>query len=341
MGIVLMLFSLSLGGTIVEDAEDKKSSRWHKIDDETVSSVVNILDKAKKSRVIQFKGERTRTAYLLKNRITSKKRGTIEYLLSWEMKFSEDFVIIVTVETTRGEKVLLYTPGIFQSYMLFGLGMDSANGEWQKQERNLQADLDYYDNRCKILALKSFVIRGSGEIDNLATSVLKVSKSVVSKKNVSQKNVLKNRALKTLLQHRKIILPTIEMKGDNPLHLEVGEAFVEPGVRAHDEQDGEVEVVSMKNIDSSEEGKYTVIYMVKNRQGNSAISIRHIIVGNPPTAEEEATLEEGVLLPKENQDFVLEERELQAEEWERELELREQALKDEFNREKELLKKHD
>jgi len=330
-----MLFSLSSSATVYEDAEDKQTFRWEKLDRVSKSEVNNLLDREKKSRVLKFKGEGTKSSYVLKVKEVSKKTSKREYLLSWEMQYHEDFVIIVTVVTTMGKRQLIYTPGIFQSNMLFGLGLSSTNGEWRRYERNLQKDLDYYDNRCTILSLSSFVIRGSGYIDNIKTKVANVSKKVVINREVSlfpRKVVIR--------KHKKNSLPTIKIEGENPLHLEVGESFIEPGVKGYDKEDGELVVVSMESIDSREEGMYSVMYMVRDKEGDSAICIRHIIVGDISNVKEEVETPE--ILEKEKQEekqLKMDEREYEIEAWERELGLREKALKKKLHLQKDFLRK--
>ena len=73
--------------------------------------------------------------------------------------------------------------------------------------------------------------------------------------------------------------PTIIIEGENPFFLSLGESFEEPGVRAEDKEDGELVVTSSENIDKHKEGKYAVIYMATDRQGNSAIDKRYVVVG--------------------------------------------------------------
>jgi hypothetical protein len=331
MSIYLTMFLiLPSMATIYEDAEDARTERWEKVDTVSQSVVYNIVDEKKNSRIIKFQGEETQTAYVLKVPDLAKKKDQKEYFLSWEMQYSEDFVIIVTVETTKGRKYLVYIPGIFQNEMLFGLGLNASNGEWHSYERNLQKDLNYYDNRCTILSLSSFVIRGSGRIDNIKSTFA----------NVSKKRVF-NSLFYTQETDKKNNLPEIIIEGENPLHLAIGDSFIEPGVSAHDTEDGELLVTTIESIDSMEEGQYSVMYMTKDNEGDSAMAIRHIVVGDVSVREKETMVLESKLeqAKQEEKKLRMDEREYEMEAWERELFLREKALKKELHREKEFLKK--
>ena len=61
-----------LQATIYEDAEDKKTSRWKLINTDYSSTVHNVNDSNKKSRIIEFKGAGTKHSYELKTKKTKK-----------------------------------------------------------------------------------------------------------------------------------------------------------------------------------------------------------------------------------------------------------------------------
>jgi immune inhibitor A len=74
--------------------------------------------------------------------------------------------------------------------------------------------------------------------------------------------------------------PVIELLGDNPMELNAGDEFVDPGYKATDEQDGDLtdEVVVVSDVDTSVAGEYTVTYTVADSAGNEASAIRTVIV---------------------------------------------------------------
>ena len=164
-----------LFATIHENAEDAKNKRWKILSPSDTTNVFNYYDEKKKSRIIHLEGEGTKSAFKLDAQDVKIGKSSANYWLSWEMKYSEDFVIMVVVDTNRGKDYLLYTPSSVNSHRQYGLGKDSMNGEWHSFKRNLQEDLSYYDNRITIKSICSFVIRGSGDIDNIVTNVENVA----------------------------------------------------------------------------------------------------------------------------------------------------------------------
>jgi PKD repeat protein len=75
--------------------------------------------------------------------------------------------------------------------------------------------------------------------------------------------------------------PEIEITGDNPMHVELGEAYVEEGATATDVVDGELAVtISGDTVDGSVEGTYTVTYSATDSNGNTASEDRTVEVSD-------------------------------------------------------------
>ncbi|GAF64861.1 hypothetical protein BTS2_1757 [Bacillus sp. TS-2] len=74
--------------------------------------------------------------------------------------------------------------------------------------------------------------------------------------------------------------PIITLNGENPLILEVGTIYEEPGATAIDLADGDLtdQIVIDTNVDTSKLGSYEVKYMVTDLSGNHAEAIRTIEV---------------------------------------------------------------
>ncbi len=74
--------------------------------------------------------------------------------------------------------------------------------------------------------------------------------------------------------------PEIFLLGDNPLTLQIGDEYVEPGYSARDNRDADiterVEIYSDVNVEES--GTYTVTYEVSDRVGNRTVVERTVIV---------------------------------------------------------------
>jgi len=337
--LLLLLFSTPLFSTVYENAENKKTDKWYLLKDFSTGSVKNIYDKKKKSRVIKFEGESTRTAYRLKPKKgfdKSNKRG--EKLLSWEMNYSEDFVIIIEVKTKKGKRYLIYTPGDNNFYLEYGLGRDASSGGWKKYSRNLEKDLQESEFENKIVSIENFVIRGSGRIDNIR---LKKEKQKDKKKETKKESV-QNLVPKTKISNKKYTpklkkveknsMPTIFLNGKNPMVLKKGEPYIEPGAMAQDKDGSEVMVTISEDIDIFKEGEYTVIYMATNSIGNSVINQRRVRVGEvieeePSSSSVKSSEREEAPEEESEQEILdLENRALEMSEWEKELALREKAL---------------
>ncbi len=352
--LIGLLLTLNLAAKTYEDAEDKKISRWETLNPSSSAVIKNVLDKSKDSRVIEFDGDGTKSAYILRiNEMEDKK------LFHWQMKYSEDFVIFISLETKRGKRYLIYTPGNKNGYMQYGLGYASISGTWQRYSRNLEEDLQYFDNRNSIIKVNSFVIRGSGRVDNIKIMKELNSKTIERARDISRKiekkplvkklkkqpSKIKKKYLKRKIRTTTDTIPVITVEGENPLFLSLGETFKEPGVSAYDKEDGDLIVTSSENIDMHKEGKYSVIYIAIDSMGNAAIDKRYVVVGDEEEVEEEnneekSPEESNKPIPSSKDDdtdaqYRLEERELEIAEWERELQFREKEIS---QREKNLVK---
>jgi len=331
--LFFLILSIPLFSTVYENAENKKTDNWYLLKNFSIGNVKNIYDKKKKSRVIELSGESTRTSYRLKPKrgfTKSKKRG--EKLLSWEMNFNEDFVIIIEVETRKGRRYLIYTPGDKDSHLQYGLGTDTHSGGWKKYQRNLEADLHYFERDNHIVSIEAFVIRGSGLIDNIEITKESKKDKKRSVKNLKLDSKVKSKNKEsplTLKIAEKNSMPTIFLNGKNPMVLKKGEPYIEPGATAQDRDGSEVMVTISEDIDIFKDGEYTVIYMATNSIGNSVINQRRVRIGDiikdsslsvKLSDKEEAPEEE----PQEILD--LENRALEMSEWEKELALREKEL---------------
>jgi len=267
--LLFILFSTSsqLFGIMYEDAEDKQNNRWEWLDASSFGMVENVYDKTKQSRVIQLKGEGTKSAYklMMSNNLIGDKK-----ILSWQMRYREDFVIIVGMDTEGGKRYLIYTPSNEDGYMQYGLGKNTRSGVWQTFSRNLQEDLDQFEELNEIKRVHTFVIRGSGSIDNV---------EILKKLKLKNSEKTDNKNLKISFKNNINTMPNIHILGANPMHLQKGEAFVDPGATAYDTEDGKLQLISSEEIDINKEGKYTVMYIATNSRGNTAVDTRCVQVG--------------------------------------------------------------
>jgi hypothetical protein len=323
--IFLLLSSRELLAKSYESAEDKKIKRWQTLQEFSKGTVSNIYDKKKKSRVIKLDGNSTRSAYQLRDKKSALWKNKTERILHWEMNFSEDFLILISLNTEKGKRFLIYTPGDDDSYMQYGLGLNATLGVWKSYYRNLQEDLEAFEIDNRIIWVNGFVIRGSGLLDNIKLS--KAKKNLKKEKKIHEslaikKIIPKEAPSKINRKKRKSHTPIIYINGDNPMVLKKGEKYKELGAIAKDKNNKELVVNSSHAIDIFMEGEYTVLYMATDAEGNSVIDKRRVRVGK--------FSEEKESISKESEEEVeiedLESREMEMAAWEKELLLREKEI---------------
>jgi hypothetical protein len=165
---------------IYEDAEDGEDTRWTVYDNNpTGATINNVYDTQKASKVIKLQGDGKKNGYILGAWDAQKGwKNTTNKEFSVDVKFSEDFVIYLSVITTKGHRFMTYAPrsgdkGLVvqggYTYIHLALDPNTANGSWKTIARNLEADLKKYEPDNQLFAINAFLIRGSGCVDNIKT----------------------------------------------------------------------------------------------------------------------------------------------------------------------------
>ena len=305
------LFLISLYAVVYEDAEDSSTKRWTAVSPEYQGKITNVFDKAKKSRVIKLDGNGTKSIYQLHVPTSLENIQMDKSFFTWEMNYSEDFVILIVLDTLEGKRHLIYTPDGENSYLQYGLNR-IEKGKWKKYSRNLERDLQLYEKQNRIINVESFIIKGSGAVDNIHLKRLKeeISPSIV--KNV--KKVVKENPKRPLVDYKNDILPVLKLKGKNPLILKIGEEYVEVGANAKNRDGSEINIKITNNIDILTEGEYAVIYIATNKLGNSSIDKRRVIVGKVDKKKSKEISEKCAEVPKFLKEEVYELEEAQVKE---------------------------
>jgi len=78
-------------------------------------------------------------------------------------------------------------------------------------------------------------------------------------------------------------VPTITLIGDNPINLNLGDTFSDPGAMAQDHEDGDLtaSIQTISDVNTSAAGTYMVTYTVTDSDGNSAMASRSVVVSDP------------------------------------------------------------
>jgi len=162
--------------TVYEDAEDSLTDGWDIYDDTPGGAAIsNVYDGVRLSDVIFLNGSGTDNGYRLRTDQGGPWSNTSQFVLEWSMNFSGDYMIFVELNTSAGLVYIYYTPVIdsYQgagSYVHYGLGTGSNDGNWHTFTRDLAADLDKAQSGVIILSVNSLRVRGSGYLDDIQLS---------------------------------------------------------------------------------------------------------------------------------------------------------------------------
>jgi len=160
---------------------------WYVYDaDPAGATIASEYDDAKGSNVIRLNGDGLKNGYTLgwtahdwdssTNKLMKWSESTNK-TIKWSMKYSEDFVIYVRLNTKDGYRYLFYTDANLNygtasyydapHYIHNGLGSASKDGTWKTFTRNLSADLKRFNPNNEIITVDGFFVRGSGLIDDV------------------------------------------------------------------------------------------------------------------------------------------------------------------------------
>lgn len=159
--------------TLYEDAEDGDTSGWSVYAGRRGATISNVRDTDSDSRVIALQGSGTSTGYRLGKADGSDWADSTHRVISWEMKYGEDFRVYIDLETSQGQVYLEYTAvaepsiSVWNQYVHHGLGTELTDGRWHRVERDLAQDLADGFPDAELRQINGFLIRGSGRLDNI------------------------------------------------------------------------------------------------------------------------------------------------------------------------------
>lgn len=136
------------------------------------ATVTEVFDTEKQANVIQLSGSGISTGYQIERDNGADWNNTTETTISWDVKFSEEFRVAISVETELGARSIRYVIGDSASTINGGLithyiSADHMNGNWHTITRDLQADLQALEPNNSLQQIDLFQIRGSGLLDNV------------------------------------------------------------------------------------------------------------------------------------------------------------------------------
>jgi len=160
--------------TMYEDAEDGTKIGWDIYDDDpTGAEINNVYDDVRQSQVIQFAGTGTQNGFQLRKEDLTSWMNSHQFVIEWSIQSSNQFVVCIEVATNDGRRSLQYRATDSDNFdsevnIQFGLGSDAMGGQWQTFTRDLIADLAQAQPDVTILEVNSFLVRGSGRVDDIS-----------------------------------------------------------------------------------------------------------------------------------------------------------------------------
>ena len=160
---------------VFEDGDDGSTAGWDVYDNDPAgATIANVYDSERDSNVIELSGSASGNGYRFRNNDGSYWHNNAFPVIEWSMRYDEPFIVYIIVQTKDGLRYLSYTPASKSSlgtgsYIHHGLGASSQEGSWQTFTRDLGYDLKQAQPDNKLQAIRGFLIRGSGRVDDIKT----------------------------------------------------------------------------------------------------------------------------------------------------------------------------
>lgn len=202
-------------------------------------------------------------------------------IIRWSMKYTEDFVIMISINSTYSYRYLIYTSGDNNGNLYFGLGKNIIDGRWHTITRNLEEDLHKFEPQNTILSVNAFLIRGNGTISNieLLNNIKPQKKEIIKPQRTVESYEDNNKTTKI-----NIMPQIIFGKGDIIYH-KLGIPYIDTNVSAIDYQGNPLDIECYGEVNINRVGKYILTYMVTDKQHNTTIETRTVMVYKNGVAE--------------------------------------------------------
>ena len=160
---------------VYEDAEDGKIDRWSVYLGPQGSTISNITDATRQSKVISLQGAGYSNQYIIGGDTYDSNgwKDTKHTNIKWSMQNSDGFIIYVNVLTQNGARFLKYSDsdfsqnGISGEEIYYGLGFDASNGLWHTFIRDIATDIKTFEPNNELTSIEGFQVIGNAKIDDL------------------------------------------------------------------------------------------------------------------------------------------------------------------------------
>lgn len=119
--------------------------------------------------------------------------------------------------------------------------------------------------------------------DNYDGDLSKNVKHIINKDKTEVTYLVKDKSGNERKITKKIIYkdkegPVITLEGNEEMFVTVGSNFSDPGAKAKDNCDGDIDVKSSGSVDTNNNGEYIITYSVKDKAGNESKKTRKVVV---------------------------------------------------------------
>lgn len=164
------------GETVYQNGHEVDLGKWQVYANSPAGATMTPrYDAAYGGEVIDLRGSGMSNGYRLANNNANESwKNTDMRLLSWDMNYSQDMTVYISLQTEKGHRYIQYHTGTGSSSIKNGYAHHYIgsinNGQWNTVTRDLEADLAAVEPGNKILHVNAFLIRGTGSIGKVALS---------------------------------------------------------------------------------------------------------------------------------------------------------------------------
>ncbi len=153
----------------------EENTAWQVYDNNpSGGSVTSVYDDLKQDNVIELAGNGLTNGFRLRTVNNQDWNNNTQFIIQWSMRYSESYMILVSVDTLDGHRYLYYTEedsdllSTYNNYIHHGLGSESTDDKWHTFARDLQADLAAVEPTNQVVDVNGLFVRGSGRLDDVS-----------------------------------------------------------------------------------------------------------------------------------------------------------------------------
>ncbi|QUJ68497.1 LysM peptidoglycan-binding domain-containing protein [Photobacterium sp. GJ3] len=164
------------GEMVYQNGHEVDLSKWEVYDKSPAGATMTPrYDAAYGGEVIDLSGSGMSNGYRFANNNANESwKNRDMRMLSWDMNFSQDMTVYISLQTEKGHRYIQYHMGtggssIKNGYAHHYIGKMN-NGQWNTVTRDLEADLAAVEPDNQILHVNALLIRGTGSLGKVALS---------------------------------------------------------------------------------------------------------------------------------------------------------------------------